>query len=48
MSYLFRFVELVVEMNKLPTAVGEGRVYGLNEAQPQTIFNQEAKVSLVN
>ena len=34
-------------MNKLPIAVGEGRVYGFNDAaQPHTIFNQEAKVSL--
>ncbi len=33
-------------MNKLPIAVGEGRVYGFNDAaQPHTIFNQEAKVS---
>ena len=35
-------------MNKLPIAVGEGRVYGFNDAaQPHTIFNQEAKVSKI-
>ena len=45
--HILRFSELVIEMNKLPIAVGEGRVYGFNDAaQPHTIFNQEAKVRL--